>query len=82
MGPLFIKGVRWFQIGGYLNLDKDPDRVAKQRDRFMLDVQLSITCDGILIVILLFGYWSAFLSHEVINIMSITPISTPIITQT
>ena len=35
MGPLFIKGVRWFRIGGYLNVDKDPDRVAKQRDRFM-----------------------------------------------
>ena len=43
MGPLFIKGVRWFRIRGYLKLDKDPDRVAKQRDRFMFNLVVMLS---------------------------------------
>jgi hypothetical protein len=35
VGPLFVKGVRGFRIGGYLKLDKDPDRGAKRRGRSM-----------------------------------------------
>ena len=65
MGPLFIKGVRGFRIGGYLNLDKDPDRVREARaDRFMLDHLVSPSMRGSVVIVLLLCYWSALPSKS------------------